>query len=151
MISASAGPITHDIGAHVFGVEGLSPGAVGIMVTMIGLALIWFIRGAAERKRAANEGVTSLSEANDKLFKNLTTEVARLTKRVADQDKRISAQDRHILEQDKRISELEKELAAARKLVDDVRRQELGAIRAAAQNDISTAEVLKKLDKASKN
>jgi hypothetical protein len=151
MLSANVSPIAHEIGAHVFGVEGLTPGAVGIMLTMLGLAIIWFIRGAAERKRAANEGVTSLSEANDKLFKNLTAEVARLTKRVADQDKRITAQDRHILEQDKRISELEKELAAARKLVDDVRRSELGAIRAAAQNDISTAEVLKRLDRKPKN
>ena len=142
----AATPLVHELGTHVFGIEGLTPGAVGIMLTMIGLAIIWFIRGAADRKRASNDGDTSLAGANNALFKNLTSEVERLTKRVANQDQRISAQDIHIMQQDKRISDLEKELADARALVDAVRKKELGAIRAAAQNDISTAKILKGLD-----
>jgi hypothetical protein len=144
MIASLASAASHGIEAHAFGIDGLTPGAVGIILTMIGLSSIWFIRGAAERRRASNEGVTALSGANDLLFKNLTAEVARLTKMVAEQGKRISAQDKHIMVQDKRISELEKELHEARAVVDEVRKNELGAIRNAAQTDLATVAMLNK-------
>lgn len=151
MGASAAIPLVHELGTHVFGIEGLTPGAVGIILTMIGLAIIWYIRGAADRKRAANDGVTSLAGANNALFQNLNQEVQRLTSRVAAQDMRISAQDSHIMKQDKRISDLEKELADARALVDAVRKKELGAIRNAAQSDLSTVKILKELGKNGKN
>lgn len=112
--------------SHALGIDGLTPGAVGIILTMIGLSIIWFIRGMADRKRAANEEITTLSGATDTVIEILTAEVKRLSEQVEKLTKQVSS--------------LEKELH-------EERQSKLGVIRASAQNDISTAKVLKGINK----
>lgn len=119
---------------NIFGIPGMTAGAAGIWVLVImGLIAIatWLIRTAADRKRAENEGITTLSGATDAVIKVLTAEVKRLSEQV----------DRLTTE----VSSLKKELHESREREDALRKAELGVIRGAAQNDISTAKVLKGL------
>ena len=60
-------------GMNMFGVPGMTTGAVSIITMMISGVIIWYIRGMADRKRADNENVTTLSGAHDILFKNMQT------------------------------------------------------------------------------
>ncbi len=121
-------------------IPGFTIGALGVwaLVVMGAIAaVIWLIRTAADRKRAANEeiairekakneGVTTLSGATDAVITILTAEVKRLSEQV----EKLTNQ----------VSSLEKELH-------EERQAKLGVIRASAQNDISTARVLKGLGK----
>ena len=59
------------LGMSMFGVPGMTTGAVTIITMLCGGGLVWFIRGMADRKRADNESVTTLSTAQDALFKNM--------------------------------------------------------------------------------
>ncbi len=133
---------------YFLGIEGFSKGAAGIWVLVIlalGAIIRQWITGLADRQRAENEGVTTLSGANKVVIDNLIAEVARLTNQVAMQDERISRQGMRITELEKRNSELERDLHESRLMTDAKSKDELSAIRASAQNDISTAKVLKGL------
>lgn len=79
---------------HLFGVIGLTPGGLGIWVLVAGLAA-WWIRGMADRMRAANEGhstdATIEESARALLFTQMkdqmtamAAEIAALKKRVMD-------------------------------------------------------------------
>lgn len=122
-IMAQAKTLT--VSANAFGVPGMTTGAVGIMTMILFGIVSWYIRGMADRKRADNENVTSLSTAHDLLFRNMQTEIGRLSRLVID----LSA----------RITELERELHEARK-------NELGSIRNSAQATLSTNSLLGKKD-----
>lgn len=76
-------------GNDVLGIHGLTPGGLGIW-GLIGLIIIWWIRGMAERRRAANEGTTANTAATALLIKHLTEEVERLGKLVTGQAERIT-------------------------------------------------------------
>lgn len=75
---------------NLFGIMGLTPGGLGIWVLVFGLAA-WWVRGMADRRRAANEGVGVESAATKVLFDQLQAEIERLTKRIEKQDERIAA------------------------------------------------------------
>ena len=77
-------------GEHIFGIMGLTPGGLGIWVLVFGLAA-WWVRGMADRRRAANEGLGIESAATKALFEQLQAEIERLTKRIERQDERIAA------------------------------------------------------------
>lgn len=83
-------------GNDVFGIRGLTPGGLGIW-GLIGLIIIWWIRGMAERRRAANEGTTASAAATAILIKHLTEEVERLGKLVSSQSSRITELEHKLL------------------------------------------------------
>lgn len=66
---------------NLFGVTGLTPGGLGIWVLVFGLAA-WWVRGMADRRRAANEGVTVESTAASQLIAHLQAEIGRLSSRL---------------------------------------------------------------------
>ena len=113
-------------GTHILGIPGMTTGAVGIMTMLLGGIIIWYIRGMADRRRADNENVTSLSGAHDILFKNMQTEISRLSRLV---------------------TELSAEINALKRELHDERQSKLGAIRNAAQTDIAVSALLKGDDK----
>lgn len=83
-------------GNDVLGIRGLTPGGLGIW-GLIGLIIIWWIRGMAERRRAANEGTTASAAATAILIKHLTEEVERLGKLVSSQSSRITELEHKLL------------------------------------------------------
>ncbi len=110
-------------------IPGFTIGALGVwaLVVMGAVAIgTWLIRTAADRKRAANEGITTMSGATDAVITILTAEVKRLSEQVEKLTKQVSSLERELHEE---------------------RQAKLGVIRASAQNDISTARVLKGLGK----
>lgn len=140
----------------MFGIPGMTTGAVTLIFLFLSGATFWYVRGMADRKNAENGTVTAVSGASDVLFKNLTNQIDRLTVmliaqdakivaqdvRIIEQDAKIRQQDKRILSQDKRVSTLERELSEARALVHQTEKDELGAIRAATQADISNLTIL---------
>lgn len=84
-------------GNDVFGIHGLTPGGLGIW-GLIGLIIIWWIRGMADRRRAANEGTSANAAATAVLIKHLTEEVERLGKLVASQSGRITELEHKLLQ-----------------------------------------------------
>jgi len=82
---------------HLLGIMGLTPGGLGIWVLVFGLAA-WWVRGMADRRRAANEGVGVESAATKALFDQLQAEIERLTKRIERQDERIAALEAEVRE-----------------------------------------------------
>ncbi len=119
-------------------IPGMTTGALGVWALVVmGIIAIttWLIRTAADRKRAASEEVTARSkaknedsrtqsEATNAVIEILTAEVKRLSEQVARLTKQVSSLERELHEE---------------------RQAKLGVIRASAQNDISTAKVLKGL------
>ncbi len=83
-------------GGDLFGIEGLTPGGAGIWVGLVGIC-IWWIRGMAERRRAANEGLSVGAAAMDALVKHLTAEVERLGTLVTIQSGRITELEHKLL------------------------------------------------------
>lgn len=83
--------------SHIFGIMGLTPGALGIWVLVAGLAA-WWIRGMADRRRAKNEGVTADAGAYSVLFKQMRDEIDRLAAKIAKQDERIDVLERELKE-----------------------------------------------------
>lgn len=88
MIAAAATATAASV-PDLFGILGLQLGSLPMWLTFLGL-VAWWIRGMAERRRAANEGVTAESMANDKLFANLTAEVERMGKKLSAAEARIT-------------------------------------------------------------
>ena len=84
-------------GEHIFGIMGLTPGGLGIWVLVFGLAA-WWVRGMADRRRAANEGLGVESAATKALFEQLQAEIERLSKRIERQDERIAALEAEVRE-----------------------------------------------------
>ena len=109
-------------GTQVFGVPGLTTGAVAIVTVLIGNIIIRWVQGIAERRRAENEGVTAVSGAQNLLFENLQKEITRLT----------------LL-----VSELSREINDLKRELHDERQSKLGLIRNSAQSDLSTIAVIK--------
>lgn len=88
---------------HALGVPGLSVGALGIMLTIMGGIAAWWVRGLADRRRALNESVTVESKASQAQFDRLEKEIARLTRTV-------EAQGETIIKCNDRIDKLEHDL-----------------------------------------
>ena len=109
----------------MFGVPGMTTGAVTIITMMLGGVLVWFIRGMADRRRADNENVTTLSGAHDVLFKNMQTEIARLSKLV---------------------TELSAELNVVKKELSEERMARLGEMKNSVQADLAASALLSKGD-----
>ena len=112
-------------GMSMFGVPGMTTGAVTIITMMLGGVLVWFIRGMADRRRADNENVTTLSGAHDVLFKNMQTEIARLSKLV---------------------TELSAELNVVKKELSEERMARLGEMKNSVQADLAASALLSKGD-----
>ncbi len=126
-------------GTQMFGVPGLTTGAVAIVTVLIGNIIIRWVQGMAARRHADNEGITVVSGVNDAVYKRLNAENERLSKLVEKLSTKIDAYDERLAAADRRISELERELH-------DVRKGELGSISNAAQTALSSIEILKGKD-----
>ena len=109
------------LGMSMFGVPGMTTGAVTIITMLCGGGLVWFIRGMADRKRADNESVTTLSGAHDILFKNMQTEIERLSRLV---------------------STLSAELNTVKKELAEERRARLGEIKNSIQVDLAASSII---------
>ena len=108
-------------GMNMFGVPGMTTGAVSIITMMISGVIIWYIRGMADRRRADNENVTTLSGAHDILFKNMQTEIERLSRLV---------------------STLSAELNTVKKELAEERRARLGEIKNSIQVDLAASSII---------
>jgi hypothetical protein len=78
---------------NLLGIEGLTIGGLGIwctLLTLIAGAVVWWIRGMPERKRADNEAIPVESAASSTLFKNMQTEMKRMATQIARLDKRVT-------------------------------------------------------------
>jgi len=105
---ASAIPVEVQ-GNNLFGVEGLNFNGLPTW-GLLAAIMIWWIRVAPERRRAANEHVTVSAAAMDVLVKHLTSEVERLEELVSSQSKLMATQSARISELEHKLSHTEGEV-----------------------------------------
>ena len=128
---------------NMFGVPGMTTGAVSIITMMLTAAVIWFIRGMADRKRADNEGVTTLSGAHDALFKTMqTAHDVQFKNMQAAHAVLLSNMQNEVARLTALVTALSTELNTVKKELAEERRARLGEIKNSIQVDLAASSII---------
>ena len=135
------------LGMSVFGVPGMTTGAVTIITMLFGGGLVWFIRGMADRRRAENENVTTLSGAHDSLFKNMqASHDVQFNNMQKAHDILIKNMQFEINRLSELVTELSTELNVVKKELSEERMARLGEMKNSVQVDLAASALLSKGD-----
>ena len=135
-------------GMSMFGVPGMTTGAVTIITMLTGGALVWFIRGMADRKRADNESVTTLSGAHDALFKTMqSAHDVQFKNMQAAHDILLSNMQKEVARLTTLVTALSAELNTVKKELAEERRARLGEMKNSIQVDLAASALIEGQDK----
>ena len=135
-------------GMSMFGVPGMTTGAVTIITMLTGGALVWFIRGMADRKRADNESVSTLSTAQDALFKNMQiAHDIQFKNMQAAHDIVIRNMQTEISRLSVLVTAISTELNTVKKELADERRARLGEMKNSIQVDLAASALIEGQEK----
>lgn len=134
-------------GMSMFGVPGMTSGAVTILTLMIVGSLTWYIKGMADRRRAENENVTTLSGAHDALFKNMqTSHDVQFNNMQKAHDILIRNMQLEIVRLSTLVTDLSTELNIVKKELSEERMARLGEMKNSVQVDLAASALLSKGD-----
>ena len=132
----------------MFGVPGMTTGAVTIITMLCGGGLVWFIRGMADRKRADNESVTTLSGAHDALFKTMqSAHDVQFKNMQAAHDILLSNMQKEVARLTTLVTALSAELNTVKKELAEERRARLGEMKNSIQVDLAASALIEGQDK----
>ena len=135
-------------GMSMFGVPGMTTGAVTIITMLTGGALVWFIRGMADRKRADNESVTTLSGAHDALFKTMqSAHDVQFKNMQAAHDVLLSNMQKEVARLTTLVTALSTELNTVKKELAEERRARLGEMKNSIQVDLAASALIEGQEK----
>ena len=127
----------------MFGVPGMTTGAVTIITMLTGGGLVWFIRGMADRKRADNESVTTLSGAHDALFKSMqVAHDVQFKNMQAAHAVLLSNMQNEVARLTTLVTALSTELNTVKKELAEERRARLGEIKNSIQVDLAHSALI---------
>ena len=132
----------------MFGVPGMTTGAVTIITMLTGGGLVWFIRGMADRKRADNESVTTLSGAHDTLFKSMqVAHDVQFKNMQAAHAVLLSNMQNEVARLTALVTALSTELNTVKKELAEERRARLGEIKNSIQVDLAASALIEGQEK----
>lgn len=136
------------LGMRMFDGASMTTVAAIIITMLCGGGLAWFIRGMADRKRADNESVTTLSGAHDALFKSMQTahDVQFKNMQLA-HEVVVGSLQREVARLSEIVTNMSIELNTVKTQLDEERRARLGEIKNAIQVDLAASALIEGKDK----